>query len=80
VPIEDVSGTLKDLIQEGKVKHYGLSEAGEAIIRKAHAVHPVAARQNKYAIWTREPEADVLPTYEELSIGFVPWGRSVPAP
>jgi aryl-alcohol dehydrogenase-like predicted oxidoreductase len=74
VPIEDVAGTLKDLIQEGKVKHYGLSEAGAATIRKAHAVHPVAAVQNQYSIWTREPEADVLPTCEELGIGFVPWG------
>jgi aryl-alcohol dehydrogenase-like predicted oxidoreductase len=74
VPIEDVAGTLKDLIQEGKVKHYGLSEANAATIRKAHAVHPVAAVQNQYSIWTREPEAEVLPACEELGIGFVPWG------
>jgi len=74
VPIEDVAGTLKDLIQEGKVLHYGLSEASAATIRKAHAVHPVTAVQNQYSIWTREPEADVLPTCNELNIGFVPWG------
>ena len=74
VPVEDVAGTLKDLIQEGKVKYYGLSEAGAQTIRKAHAVHPVAAVQNQYSIWTREPEAQVLPVCEELGIGFVPWG------
>lgn len=74
VPIEEVVGTLKDLISEGKIKHYGLSEAGAATIRKAHAVHPVAAIQNQYSIWTREPEAEVLPVCEELGIGFVPWG------
>lgn len=74
VPIEDVVGTLKDLIQEGKIRHYGLSEAGANTIRKAHAVHPVAAVQNQYSIWTREPEAEVLPVCEELGIGFVPWG------
>ncbi|MBS7565342.1 aldo/keto reductase [Mucilaginibacter sp. Bleaf8] len=74
VPIEDVAGALKDLIQEGKIRHYGLSEAGANTIRKAHAVHPVAAVQNQYSIWTREPEAEVLPTCEELGIGFVPWG------
>jgi aryl-alcohol dehydrogenase-like predicted oxidoreductase len=74
VPIEDVAGTLKDLIQEGKIRHYGLSEAGAATIRKAHAVHPVAAVQNQYSIWTREPESEVLPLCEELGIGFVPWG------
>lgn len=74
VPIEDVAGTLKDLIQQGKVKHYGLSEAGATTIRRAHAVHPVAAVQNQYSIWTREPEAEVLPVCEELGIGFVPWG------
>lgn len=72
VPIEDVAGTLKDLIQEGKVKHFGLSEAGANTIRKAHAVQPVAAVQNQYSIWTREPEAEVLPVCEELGIGFVP--------
>jgi aryl-alcohol dehydrogenase-like predicted oxidoreductase len=74
VPIEDVAGTLTDLIQEGKIRHYGLSEARAATIRKAHAVHPVAAVQNQYSIWTREPEAEVLPLCEELGIGFVPWG------
>ena len=74
IPIEDVVGTLKDLIQEGKVRHYGLSEAGANTIRKAHAVHPVTAVQNQYTIWTREPEAKVLPVCEELGIGFVPWG------
>ncbi|GAA3974837.1 aldo/keto reductase [Mucilaginibacter dorajii] len=74
VPIEDVAGTLKDLIQEGKIKYYGLSEAGAQTIRRANAVHPVAAVQNQYSIWTREPEAEVLPTCLELGIGFVPWG------
>ncbi|MDB6062047.1 MAG: aldehyde oxidase [Verrucomicrobiaceae bacterium] len=74
VPIEDVAGTLKDLINEGKIRHYGLSEVGAANIRKAHAIHPVAAVQNQYSIWTREPEAEVLPVCEELGIGFVPWG------
>ena len=74
VPIEEVAGTLKDLIQEGKIRHYGLSEAGANTIRRAHAVHPVAAVQNQYSIWTREPEAEVLPACEELGIGFVPWG------
>ncbi|WP_070096815.1 aldo/keto reductase [Pseudomonas sp. NBRC 111139] len=74
VPIEDVVGTLKDLIREGKVLHYGLSEVGASTIRKAHAVHPVAAVQNQYSIWTREPEAEVIPVCEELGIGFVPWG------
>lgn len=74
VPIEDVVGTLKDLITEGKVLHYGLSEAGASTIRRAHAVHPVAAVQNQYSIWTREPEAEVIPVCEELGIGFVPWG------
>ena len=74
VPIEEVAGTLKDLIQEGKIRHYGLSEVGAATIRRAHSVHPVAAVQNQYSIWTREPEAEVLPVCEELGIGFVPWG------
>ena len=74
VPIEEVAGTLKDLINEGKIRHYGLSEAGASTIRKAHAVHPVTAVQNQYSIWTREPEAEVLPVCEELGIGFVPWG------
>lgn len=73
VPIEDVAGTLKDLITEGKVKHYGLSEAGAQTIRRAHAVHPVTAIQSEYSIWTRDPEAEVLPVCEELGIGFVPW-------
>jgi aryl-alcohol dehydrogenase-like predicted oxidoreductase len=73
VPIEDVAGTLKDLIQEGKVLHYGLSEAGAATIRRAHAVHPVTAIQNEYSFWTRDPEHEVLPVCEELGIGFVPW-------
>lgn len=74
VPIEEAAGTLKDLIQAGKIRHYGLSEAGAATIRRAHAVHPVAAVQNQYSIWTREPEAEVLPVCAELGIGFVPWG------
>ena len=74
VPIEDVAGTVKELIQQGKVKHFGLSEAGAATIRRAHAVQSVAAVQNQYSLWTREPEAEVLPTCEELGIGFVPWG------
>jgi aryl-alcohol dehydrogenase-like predicted oxidoreductase len=74
VPIEDVAGTLKALIQEGKIRHYGLSEAGADTIRRAHAVHPVTAVQNQYSIWTREPEEKVLPVCEELGIGFVPWG------
>jgi aryl-alcohol dehydrogenase-like predicted oxidoreductase len=74
VPIEDVAGTLKDLITEGKILHYGLSEAGASTIRRAHAVHPVAAVQNQYSIWTREPEKEVIPVCEELGIGFVPWG------
>jgi aryl-alcohol dehydrogenase-like predicted oxidoreductase len=74
VPIEDVAGTLKELIKEGKIRHYGLSEAGADTIRRAHAVHPVAAVQNQYSIWTREPEAEVIPVCEELGIGFVPWG------
>ena len=73
VPIEDVAGTMKDLIGQGKVTHYGLSEAGAQTIRRAHAVHPVAAIQSEYSIWTRDPEAEVLPVCEELGIGFVPW-------
>jgi aryl-alcohol dehydrogenase-like predicted oxidoreductase len=71
VPIEDVAGTVKDLIQEGKVKHFGLSEAGVQTIRRAHAVHPVTALQSEYSLWWREPEKEVLPTLEELGIGFV---------
>jgi aryl-alcohol dehydrogenase-like predicted oxidoreductase len=73
VPIEDVAGAVKDLIQEGKVKHFGLSEAGVQTIRRAHAVQPVTAVQSEYSLWTRGPEAAVLPTVEELGIGFVPY-------
>lgn len=73
VPIEDVAGTVKDLIQQGKVKHFGLSEAGVQTIRRAHAVLPVTALQSEYSLWTRGPEAEVLPTLEELGIGFVPF-------
>ncbi|MHB8474718.1 MAG: aldo/keto reductase [Steroidobacteraceae bacterium] len=73
VPIEDVAGAVKDLIREGKVKHFGLSEAGVHTIRRAHAVHPVTALQSEYSLWWREPEAEVLPTLEELGIGFVPF-------
>jgi aryl-alcohol dehydrogenase-like predicted oxidoreductase len=73
VPIEDVAGAVKDLIQEGKVRHFGLSEAGGATIRRAHAVLPVTAVQNEYSVWTRDPEHEVLPVCEELGIGFVPW-------
>ncbi len=73
VPIEDVAGTVKDLIAEGKVKHFGLSEAGVDAIRRAHAVQPVAALQSEYSLWWREPEQAVLPVLEELGIGFVPF-------
>ncbi len=73
VPMEDVAGTVKDLIREGKVKHFGLSEAGVQSIRKAHAVQPVAALQSEYSLWWREPEKEILPTLEELGIGFVPF-------
>lgn len=73
VPIEDVAGTVKELIKEGKVKHFGLSEAGVQSIRKAHAVQPVAALQSEYSLWWREPEEEILPTLEELGIGFVPF-------
>jgi aryl-alcohol dehydrogenase-like predicted oxidoreductase len=73
VPIEDVAGTVKDLIAEGKIKHFGLSEAGVESIRKAHAVQPVTALQSEYSIWWREPELEILPTLEELGIGFVPF-------
>jgi aryl-alcohol dehydrogenase-like predicted oxidoreductase len=73
VPIEDVAGAVKDLIQEGKVKHFGLSEAGVQTIRRAHAVHPVTALQSEYSLWTRTPEKEVIPTLEELGIGFVPF-------
>lgn len=71
VPIEEVAGAVKDLIQQGKVKHFGLSEAGVKTIRRAHAVQPVTALQNEYSLWTRDPEAEALPTCEELGIGFV---------
>ena len=74
IPIEEVAGAVKDLIAEGKVKHFGLSEASSRTIRRAHAVQPVTAVQNEYSVWTRDPEADVLATCEELGIGFVPWG------
>jgi aryl-alcohol dehydrogenase-like predicted oxidoreductase len=73
VPIEEVAGTVKDLIKEGKVKHFGLSEAGVQTIRKAHAVQPVTALQSEYSLWWREPEQEILPTLEELGIGFVPF-------
>ena len=73
VPIEDVAGAVKDLIQEGKVKHFGLSEAGAQTIRRAHSVQRVTAVQSEYSLWTRDPEAEVLPTLEELGIGFVPY-------
>ena len=73
VPMEDVAGTVRDLIAEGKVRHFGLSEAGVASIRRAHAVQPVAALQSEYSLWWREPERDVLPTCAELGIGFVPF-------
>jgi aryl-alcohol dehydrogenase-like predicted oxidoreductase len=73
VPIEDVAGAVKDLIQEGKVKHFGLSEAGVKTIRRAHAVQPVTALQSEYSLWTRTPEKEVIPTLEELGIGLVPY-------
>ncbi len=73
VPIEDVAGTVKELIQEGKVKHFGLSEAGVETIRKAHAVQPVTALQSEYSLWWRSPEEEIIPTLEELGIGFVPF-------
>jgi len=73
VPIEDVAGAVKDLIQEGKVKHFGLSEAGAQTIRRAHAVQPVTALQSEYSLWWRKPEEEVIPTLEELGIGFVPF-------
>jgi aryl-alcohol dehydrogenase-like predicted oxidoreductase len=73
VPMEDVAGTVKDLIAQGKVKHFGLSEAGVASIRRAHAVQPVTALQSEYSLWWREPEKEILPTLEELGIGFVPF-------
>jgi aryl-alcohol dehydrogenase-like predicted oxidoreductase len=73
VPIEDVAGAVKELVREGKVKHFGLSEAGAKTIRRAHAVQPVAALQSEYSLWTRKPEEEILPTLEELGIGFVPF-------
>jgi pyridoxine 4-dehydrogenase len=73
VPIEDVAGTVKDLIGEGKVRHFGLSEAGAGTIRRAHAVQPVTALQSEYSLWFREPEQEIVPTLEELGIGFVPF-------
>jgi aryl-alcohol dehydrogenase-like predicted oxidoreductase len=73
VPIEDVAGTVKDLMREGKVKHFGMSEAGVANLRRAHAVQPVTALQSEYSLWWREPEKEILPTLEELGIGFVPF-------
>jgi aryl-alcohol dehydrogenase-like predicted oxidoreductase len=73
VPIEDVAGAVKDLIQAGKVRYFGLSEAGVQTIRRAHAVHPIAALQSEYSLWWREPEAEILPVLEELGIGFVPF-------
>jgi aryl-alcohol dehydrogenase-like predicted oxidoreductase len=73
VPIEDVAGTVKELIAAGKVKHFGLSEAGAKTIRRAHAVQPVAALQSEYSLWTRTPEKEIIPTLEELGIGFVPF-------
>jgi len=73
VPIEDVAGAVKDLIKAGKVKHFGLSEAGATTIRRAHAIQSITAVQSEYSIWTRDPEPEVLPTCEELGVGFVPW-------
>src|SRR6185436_1483470 len=73
VPIEDVAGAVKDLIREGKVKHFGLSEAGAQTIRRAHAVQPVTALQSEYSLWWREPEREIVPTLEALGIGFVPF-------
>src|SRR5499426_4342743 len=73
VPIEDVAGAVKELIQEGKVRHFGLSEAGVQTLRRAHAVQPVTALQSEYSLWWREPEAEIIPALEELGIGFVPY-------
>jgi aryl-alcohol dehydrogenase-like predicted oxidoreductase len=73
VPIEDVAGTVAELVQAGKVRHFGLSEAGAGTIRRAHAVHPVTAVQSEYSLWTRDPEPEVLPVCAELGIGFVPF-------
>lgn len=77
VPIEEVAGTVKDLIAEGKVKHFGLSGAGVQSIRKAHKVQPVTALQSEYSLWWREPEKEILPLLEELGIGFVPFSAKV---
>lgn len=73
VPIEDVAGAIKDLLEEGKIRHWGLSEAGAQTIRRAHAVQPVTALQSEYSLWWRQPEAEIIPTLEELGIGFVPF-------
>ncbi len=73
MPIEDVAGAVKDLIQEGKVKHFGLSESGVETIRRAHGVQPVTVLHSEYSLWWREPETEILPTLEELGIGFVPF-------
>jgi aryl-alcohol dehydrogenase-like predicted oxidoreductase len=73
VPVEDVAGAVRELVQAGKVRHFGLSEAGAATIRRAHAVHPVTAVQSEYSLWTRDPEPEVLPACGELGIGFVPF-------
>src|SRR5207237_480034 len=78
VPIEDVAGAVKELIQQGKVKHFGLSEAGIQTIRRAHKVQPVAALQNEYSLWHRAPEKEVIPTCEELGIGLVPYSPRLP--
>jgi aryl-alcohol dehydrogenase-like predicted oxidoreductase len=79
VPIEDVAGTVKELIEEGKVKHFGLSEAGVETIRRTHAVQPVTALQSEYSLWWREPEEAILPVLEELGIGFVPFSPPIGA-
>ena len=79
VPIEDVAGAVKDLIRQGKVKHFGLSEAGVGTIRRAHAIQPVTALQSEYSLWWRRPEEETLPVLEELGIGFVPTARSARA-
>ena len=73
VPMEEVAGVVKDLIQQGKVRFFGLSEAGAKSVRRAHAVQPVAAPQSEYSLWTREPEDEIIPTLEELGIGMVPF-------
>jgi aryl-alcohol dehydrogenase-like predicted oxidoreductase len=73
VPIEETVGALKELIQDGKIRHYGLSEAAPETIRRAHAVHPVTALQTEYSLWSRDPEVEILPTVQELGIGFVPY-------